>query len=96
MIQTSTEGTADTYGETEKVWADLVEVWSHKQWTGGRETYRIASAHPEADVVFTIRYRSDITAKMRIKDGSDYYYIHVVLPDDRETRTLQLPCTVEP
>lgn len=95
-IQTPTQGNPTASGQVSDVWADLAEVWSKKQWTGGRETYRAAQVVPDASVVYTIRYRSDIDAKMRIKDGSDYYYIGAVLPDDRENEFLQLPCTVQP
>ncbi len=95
-IQTNSEGTANaTYGDTSPVWADLVTVWARREWMSGREVERAQAIHPDAKVKFTMRYRSDVTSKMRVKDGSTYYYIGAVLPDERESVLINLFCTVD-
>lgn len=70
--------TRDDYGAETIEWNDLVSVWSRRSVLRGSEKNTGQSIGAEIANAYTIRYRSDITELMRIKDGSDYYNINYI------------------
>jgi len=71
-IESATE-TQDTFGEFVPVWSTFATEWAEFEPQVQRETADEAFV-AEARAVFRVRYRSDITTKMRIvhDDGLTY------------------------
>lgn len=57
-------------GTTDPLWVDHCSVWANKKGLVGRTFYQAAATQAESDIIYIIRYRNDITAGMRIVDGT--------------------------
>lgn len=66
----------DTFGEPDETWATLAVVWAQVIPKTGREYFKADQRISEADTIFRIRYRSDITSKMRISYNNQFYNIN--------------------
>lgn len=68
-------------------------IWAKKAGLKGKLFYQAAATNSENNVMFTIRYRSDVKAGMQLIDGNDIYdiYIKPIDPDDKRM-WLQLHC----
>ncbi|MES2959799.1 MAG: phage head closure protein [Pseudomonadota bacterium] len=64
-IQQSTP-TKNDRGEAIPAWSTLATVWAKAEPLRGREFFAAAQMQESVDVKFTIRYRDDITAQMRV------------------------------
>jgi len=73
-IEQSTPST-DAMGEPVDGWAELAAVWAEVRFQTGREVMAGGGEQAEADVMFFIRYRSDVTTDMRIAYAGDTYDI---------------------
>lgn len=73
-IQTKTT-TYGTYNEPIETWADDFTEWVGMETTGGGEFYAAQKMYAQTTVVFTMRYRTDITTLNRIKYGTRYFEI---------------------
>jgi SPP1 family predicted phage head-tail adaptor len=82
-------------GAPDVAWADLISVWASIEPVKGRELFAGQAFESEVTVRFRIRYRSDVTAGMRIVCDGKYYNITAVPPDTRHVRKagLELMCT---
>ena len=69
-------GTQDAVGQPVEIWQDIATnptVWAEVVPVGGTEQFQARQVNAEAVAKFRIRYRSDITRKMRVVyDGDDY------------------------
>lgn len=68
----------DAYGEEIETWADLSPdptVWANVRPVRGRELEGKPGVIAEADTVFKIRHRTDLTRRMRISYNGDLYNI---------------------
>lgn len=88
-IQTLTE-TADGSGGFSSSWADTVSIWAGITPASGYE--RAQGMQLEAVITHKIimRYRTDVTAKQRIKYGTRYFAITSVINLDEANRYLQI------
>jgi SPP1 family predicted phage head-tail adaptor len=77
-------------------WETAATVWAEKQDLSGREYLQAQQAESLISTRFRIHYRSDITAKMRVKHGNNYYSIEAVLDPDGFRRELHLMCKAVP
>lgn len=69
--------TTDEYGEEETTWDDFRSVWADIQKQSGREMFE-AGKLAEVEIVFKIRYLSEITPEWRIQyDGKDFDITHI-------------------
>lgn len=68
----------DSYGQAVKTWSTHATVRASLQYGGGSESNVIQERTATSDVIWTIRYLSTVTEKMRISYGSDYYWIKQV------------------
>jgi len=97
-IEQPTAGDADVHGERVDTWSTLDKVWANVVTLGGRdtgkETFRASQVQAEATVQVTMRYRSDVTTRMRIIKGSRTFNISARLPNERKTEMTFL-CTEE-
>lgn len=88
-LQTQTI-TADNDGFQMETWADVATVWAAVVTTGGREFYSAQKVKAEMTCLFRIRYRQDITTKMRIQYGSRIFDILSVNDVDGARVELQI------
>lgn len=91
-IQQPTE-TRDEFGSVTKVWTDLVSVWAHKREMSARERFAAGQELSERSAIWIIRWRTDITAKMRIRDDQGQLWdIQAVTEGFGRRESLALPC----
>ena len=94
VIQSYTEA-VDSVGEPIKTWSTLSSngtVWAAVYSLSGRELFAAQKINSEVNVSCVVRYRTDLTTRMRISWNSLVLNIHAVLPDPRKTR-LSLLCS---
>lgn len=80
------------YGEEELDWSDIDTVWAAVEPLRGREFIEAERAGAEVTTRIRLRYRSDITAAMRVTWNSHVYDIHSVINLDGLGRELVLMC----
>lgn len=80
-IQSVTETRDTTTGAIATSWADVATVWAAVEPLSGREFLAAQANQAEVVARILIRYRDDVTAKMRVVAGSKVYNIRAVLPD---------------
>ena len=66
---------ANAYGELEKTYSDLAEVWAMFRFKTGNEKTEGEQVTAIEKHEFVIRYRSDFNEKGRIFYDSKYYYV---------------------
>ena len=81
----------DAAGQPVTGWDSVCAVWAKKSDMTGREYLASAAVQAEVTTKITIRYRSGITANMRVLHGADVYNIAAVLTQDTTVCTLM--CT---
>lgn len=89
-IQQLVAGSPQQYdtGEPDESWTDVATVWASVEPLQGRELTAAQEVHSEAEVRIKMRYRSGVTAKMRVSFDGVYYSILVVL--DKALRHIEL------
>lgn len=86
--------TQNTYGAPEVTWSDVAEkVWCRIEPLRGREYFAAKQVNADIEARVVMRYRNDITAKMRLLHGMNEYYIDTIINVDERDRELQLMCT---
>lgn len=85
-IQKKAKG-VDDFGQPVDTWEDYATVWAWLKAPTGMGTINSEFATKAGDVSKTqysirIRYRTDITAKMRVVLGSVIFDIRSVIPDE--------------
>jgi len=69
----------DDYGAPVKTWTVLETVWAQVTPVRGTERYVAQQVSGEAEMRFRIRWREDVTDKMRLYCEDVYYNITAVL-----------------
>lgn len=84
----------DDLGQPVEAWEDVGEpVWASILVVSGKE-YALASGEvSRAEASIRIRWRTDLTAEMRILHSSVIYNILAVLPDLAGREYVDLPCS---
>lgn len=88
-------GSADTYGQPSTSWATLATVWASIVAPTGRAAAELLAADRETSPVawsVRIRFRTDVTAGMRVVDGTTIYTIETVIPDMKGRVYVDLVC----
>ncbi|AMP15492.1 phage head-tail joining family protein [Collimonas pratensis] len=67
--------------------------YAKKEDLSGRELFAAQAAQSEVTTRFRIRYRTGVTAKMRLLCDGVIYNIEAVLDRDGRKRELQLMCS---
>lgn len=69
----------DDNGNSWPDWQPLTDkpIWAKRTGLKGRMFFQAAAAQAEDDMLFTIRYRSDVKAKMQIVEGSETFDIYL-------------------
>lgn len=82
-LQEVTETQSST-GFASESWADVVTVWAQVTYKSGREYFQADKTNAQVVKLFRIRYRSDLTNKMRIVYEGRNYDILTIDSDYRE------------
>ncbi len=70
--------TKDSHGDPVPAWSTLATVWAYKIPLRGTERFQSQQTLAQADHLWRIRYRTDVTEKMRLSHESEYYDIQSV------------------
>ncbi len=65
-------------GAPVETWSTLATIWAHKMQRSGREFFADDQPLSEEKVVWRIRWRTDVTTKMRLTYGGDIFKINEV------------------
>lgn len=92
VIQTATITRSDRGAEV-LTWADTATVYADIRTVGGQEQV-LANQMETATLLhtITIRYRTGITPKQRIRWGSRVFSVEAVIERDNRMRMLDLSC----
>jgi SPP1 family predicted phage head-tail adaptor len=92
-------GAVDSVGQPVEDWATFTTIWAQFVFTSGSRSVNLEgikggamSSNPPA--VWRVRFRTDITAAMRLVDGSTVYNIKQVLPNMAKKDVTDLVCEV--
>lgn len=84
--------TRDAGGQKTGAWDLFTSVWANIRHQSGEQSIQ---AEAEVSVVrasIRIRWRTDVTAAMRVQHGAAVYEIRAVLPDQATRRWVDLVC----
>lgn len=85
----------DEYGGETKQWQDVAsypEVWAKKEDLNGRELFQAQQINSEVSTRFTLRYRSDLDARMRLLCDDALYSVKAVMEGEGRRRWTILLC----
>lgn len=80
-------------GAVVEEWAVIGQDWAAIEGVSGREFIASQAGQSETTYRVTLRYRPDLTPKMRLKNTGDSYKIKAILPDNHR-RFLTCMCEV--
>jgi SPP1 family predicted phage head-tail adaptor len=82
----------DATGQPVQTWSDFATVWANVRYQTGIEAINTDAVVSLAKASVRIRYRSDITAGMRVLHGTIAMDIKAVLPDETGKTHVDLAC----
>lgn len=88
-VQNYTEST-DSFGQKVRSYATYKELWASVQEKSGTEGESGNQLVASKQVVFVIRYRTDLSETMRIVYGSWVYRIESIIADDARKSFLKI------
>lgn len=91
LIQKPAEGRAPS-GQPLRGWVDLAAVWADVRNLNGLQTIRADAATSAVKASIRIRWRTDVTAAMRVKLGNVAYDIKAILDDQAGREFVDLVC----
>jgi SPP1 family predicted phage head-tail adaptor len=83
----------DSAGQPIQQWTQFARAWANIKFVNGKEFATGGSEASSATVSVRLRYRTDLTAKMRVVYKDDVYSIVAVLPDEEDRDHIDLACT---
>jgi SPP1 family predicted phage head-tail adaptor len=84
---------SDGYGGRTETWVTLRDVWAARRPLRGRELIQALAVESDVSALFTVRYASDITAALRLRDGTTDYEVVSATADERNWQ-MELLCRV--
>ena len=82
----------DEAGATISEWRPSAVVWADVRHLSGTETLRHDVLTASARASVRIRWRSDVSAEMRLRVGGTLYAVRSVIPDFTRREFLDLVC----
>lgn len=70
----------DSRGQPNGAWQTVATVWAQPMPAKGREYFAAGQLQAEGAMAWRIRYRTDLTAAMRVLEGATPYDIVAVVP----------------
>jgi SPP1 family predicted phage head-tail adaptor len=89
-LQSRGEARDPAYGAQADSWTDVASVWMAFEPMGGKEANASGSIRSQSLFRITLRYRSDVTPKMRIRFRDRIFNILNVDNTDERNRELTL------
>ena len=93
IVEEVTE-TRTSSGAVTESWATYATLRARQAITGGREFTVAQGLHSELSALFVCRFKSGVTAKMRVNHGGVYYDILSAYDPVGTGRELQVACKV--
>jgi len=93
VFQEKTSALDAEYGGQDVTWEDVATFRVRIVSLSGDELYAAQAINPKANVKVLARYRSGITAAMRMVHGDVVYDIHNVPPVPDSQRNMKLLCS---
>lgn len=90
-IKKLTDG-QDAIGQPVQTWTDVATVWANIKHKNGAETIRADQDVSIVQASIRIRYRTGVTAAMRVHHDSVIYEIKAVVPDAEGREFVDLVC----
>lgn len=87
-------GAGGALGQPSNTWEDVAQVWAHIRFGTGSETIRAGQIASKAQASIRIRWRTGVTAEMRVVADGVVYSIKAVLPDMQRREYVDLVCEV--
>lgn len=81
-------------GQPSNSWEAVASTWANIRYASGSETIRSGQIASKAQVSIRIRWRTGITAEMRVLSRGVEYAIKAVLPDHQRREYVDLVCEV--
>lgn len=81
-------------GEHASGWTDVATVWADVVKITGVQAIRTGLEMSVVRASIRIRYRTDITSKMRVVDGAEIYDIQAVMPNSAARDYTDLVCQI--
>jgi SPP1 family predicted phage head-tail adaptor len=82
--------TADGAGGNTRTWQNIVDLWAEINPISGRERAFAGQVQAEISHKITIRYRSGVTAGMRLLYNTRIFNIRTILNSKENNETLEL------
>lgn len=92
VIQRKTQGTDSWGAPLPEAWADYASLWSNIRFLSGTESIKAGADTSIVKASIRIRWRTDITAGMRVVHGAQTFDIEAVLYGQRR-EYVDLACT---
>lgn len=86
--------TSNDYGEEITTWSTLAKTWAAMRNVPQREPFAADQFVSVVNTTFTMRYRTDLSAKMRITTGGNTYEIDSTADPDGNKRFIECQCTL--
>ena len=86
--------TQDALGQPLTTWSDLATMWANVRQSSGVEAIKADAVSTNVRASIRVRYRTDLTAAMRVVAGLTTYNIVAVLPDVGGKEYTDLVCEV--
>ena len=84
----------NSYGEEITTWVTLATTWAAVRNVPQREPFAADQFVSVVTTAFTLRFRSDVTAKMRVVNAGKIYEIDSVADPDGARRFVECQCTL--
>lgn len=85
---------ADAIGQPLDTWTQVGQAWADIRHQSGLESLRADKPTSEVKASIRMRYRTNVTAGMRIHHGATVYHIDAVLPDETRRQWVDFTCKV--
>ncbi|MBB3259998.1 SPP1 family predicted phage head-tail adaptor [Paraburkholderia bannensis] len=82
----------DAAGQPVASWSEIARPWADIRYLNGKEYATSGTIVSGATASVRIRYRTDVTASMRVVCGATIFNILAVLPDEEGRDHLDLAC----
>lgn len=77
-------------------WEVVARPWASVRHQSGAQAIKAGAITPQVQASIRMRYRQDVAAGMRVRDGETLYTVQAVLPDQVQRRHVDLVCEVLP
>lgn len=84
--------TKDTHGQVTTTWSDVATLWAAVEPIRGREFFAASQVNSEVTTRIRMRWRSGVTAAMRVSFDSRIYDIQAVIVPSEVHDEMQLMC----